>query len=427
MASGVAASERVLQTVEECRDELVELARDLVRIPTVNPPGEHYPECAQLIGERLSEYDFEVDYPRPHLQPVPSRPRVNVVGVRRGEAAHPLVHLNGHFDVVPAGEGWTLDPFAAEVRDGRLYGRGAADMKGGLASAILAAEALRRAGVRLQGTIEVSGTVDEESGGTAGVAELAKSGRIAAGRTDHVIIPEPLNVDRVCIGHRGVYWFKVKIRGRSGHGSMPFLGSSAIDPVGQLLERVRSELRPALAARRTAMPVVPEAARRATINVNSILGGQAGLEPQTPCVADYCEVVFDRRYLLEENLEEVRTEVEELLRSVAAANEDWRLELEELLVVRPTETPREDRLVRTLETTVREVLGRSSALVASPGTYDHKHVTQIGGVTSCVAYGPGVLEQAHQPDEWCRLQDMVDAAKIMALTLLRLLGTASGP
>src|SRR5262249_34652259 len=208
----------------------------------------------------------------------------NVVGTRRGGSG-PVVHLNGHIDVVPPGDGWTVDPFAGLVRDGRIYGRGVCDMKAGIAAAVFAAEAIARAGVELPGTIEVSGTVDEESGGFAGVAHLAQLGRIARGRTDFVVIPEPLNVDRICIGHRGVYWFEVTARGRIGHGSMPFLGASAIDGMGRFLEAVRERLMPSLASRRTVVPVVPAGARHATLNVNGIAGGHNGARIPTPPTA----------------------------------------------------------------------------------------------------------------------------------------------
>ena len=223
-----------------------------------------------------------------------------------GPGAGAVVHLNGHIDVVPAGDGWTIDPFGGVVRDGRIYGRGVCDMKAGIAAAVFAAEAIERAGIRLPGTIEISGTVDEESGGFAGVAHLAERGRIAKGRTDFVIIPEPLDVDRICIGHRGVYWFEVTARGRMGHGSMPFLGVSAIEGMSRLLQAVREDLTPALASRVTAMPVVPEGARHATINVNAIEGGQPIDGIQTPCVADRCRAVFDRRFLLEEGFDATR-------------------------------------------------------------------------------------------------------------------------
>ncbi|MCP5119084.1 MAG: M20/M25/M40 family metallo-hydrolase, partial [bacterium] len=211
----------------------------------------------RAIGDKLDRCGFEVEYLEAADRPEhsPQYPRMNVLGRKRGHSDHPLIHLNGHTDVVPAGEGWTVDPFGGLVRDGRLCGRGSADMKAGIAAAVYAAEAVRRTGVQLEGSIEVSGTVDEESGGFAGMAWLAETGRIAARRTDYVIIPEPLNVDRICIGHRGVYWFKVKAHGKAAHGSMPFLGVSAIDQMSALLEVMRNHLSPALAERTTRMPV----------------------------------------------------------------------------------------------------------------------------------------------------------------------------
>ena len=252
------AVDRVLRSVEDSTQEIVEFTASLIRIPTVNPPGECYDDCARLVGKQLSAFGFDVDYIAAEGCPehTKARPRTNVVGLRRGRSERPLVHLNGHYDVVPAGGSWTLDPFAGIVRDGRIYGRGACDMKAGIASAVYAAEAIRRAGVELAGSIEISATPDEESGGFAGVAFLAEQHRISNSRIDYVIIPEPLNVDRVCIGHRGVYWFEIETRGRIAHGSMPFLGISAIDHMNAILERIRHELRPALAARTTAVPVV---------------------------------------------------------------------------------------------------------------------------------------------------------------------------
>src|SRR5882762_6879306 len=262
--------DRVTAEVDRARDELVKLTADLVRIPTVSPPGEHYDACAHFLGDDLARRGFAIEYIAADGRPehTARHPRVNVVASRRGGPGA-VVHLNGHIDVVPAGDGWTVDPFAGVVRDGRIYGRGVCDMKAGIAAAVFAAEAIARAGVALPGTIEISGTVDEESGGFAGVAHLAERGRIAKTRTDYVIIPEPLNVDRICVGHRGVYWLELTVRGRIAHGSMPFLGVSAVDGMTEVLAAIRHELEPALAARVTAMPVVPDAARHATINVNA--------------------------------------------------------------------------------------------------------------------------------------------------------------
>ncbi len=421
------ARDSVLRAVEEARDEIVDLTRSLIRIPTVNPPGDAYEPCARLLGDVLARGGFDVDFSTAADRPEHSatHPRVNVVGRKRGTTDRPCVHLNGHIDVVPAGSGWTVDPFGGVVRDGRIYGRGASDMKAGIAAAVFAAEAIRRAGVTLAGTLEISGTVDEESGGWAGVAHLARTGRLTSRSTDFVIIPEPLEVDRICIGHRGVYWFEVTAHGRIAHGSMPFLGSSAIEHVGELLHEVRAQLQPALAQRITSMPVVPAAARRATLNVNSVIGGQGGHDVQTPCVAHACTATFDRRYLEEESLDDVQREVAELLRDVERRIPEARFTVRDLMIVPPVRTPEGSPLVASLAAGIRELVRRDASIVASPGTYDHKHVTCLGGIDQCVAYGPGRLELSHQPDEWCDIGELLQATQVIALTLLDLLGVAS--
>ena len=316
----------------------------------------------------LQRRGFAVEYiaadGRPSIRA--RHPRVNVVGTRRGGSG-PVVHLNGHIDVVPAGDGWTVDPFAGVVRDGRIYGRGVCDMKAGIAAAVFAAEAIARAGIELPGTIEISGTVDEESGGFAGVAHLAQVGRIAKDAPTSSIIPEPLNVDRICIGHRGVYWFEVTARGRIGHGSMPFLGVSAIDGMGRLLQAIRDELMPALAPRKTAVPVVPAGARHATINVNGIDGGQPVDGIQTPCVADVCRAVFDRRFLIEEGFDATRDEIVDARRAVAGKAAGVRFELRDLMVVHPTRTPDDSPVIAALDRSIRRVLGRPAELDRQPG------------------------------------------------------------
>jgi succinyl-diaminopimelate desuccinylase len=393
-----------------------------VGIPAVNPPGDAYEPCARFIGEDLARRGYAVEYIAAEGRPEHTRrqPRLNVVGTRRGGPGN-VVHLNGHFDVVPAGSGWTVDPFAGIVRNGRIYGRGVCDMKAGIAASVFAAEAIARAGIRLPGAIEISGTVDEESGGFAGVAYLAERGRIAAGRTHAVIIPEPLNVDRICIGHRGVYWFEVTAHGRIAHGSMPFLGASAIDGMVHLLKAVRDDLGPRLSSRRTEVPVVPPGARYATINVNGIDGGQDVDGIQTPCVADRCRAVFDRRFLVEEGFDATRQEIAELLTQVARSHPAIRFDLRDLMVVHPTKTPDDSPVIGALQEAIQQVLGRAPELIASPGTYDHKHVARIAGIPHCVAYGPGELELAHQPDESCSIDDLLSATKVLALATLDLM------
>ncbi len=412
--------DRVLAEVDRAADEIVDFAARLIRIPTVNPPGDDYEACANVIGDQLRAHGAEV-----HLLPAIGRtehtarhPRINVVGRHGGSANGPAIHLNGHFDVVPAGNGWTRDPFGGDVVDGKLYGRGSCDMKAGLAAAIFAVEAIRRAGIVHAAPLEISGTVDEESGGFAGVAWLAENRWLSRERTKAVIIPEPFGVDRVCIGHRGVYWFEVIAEGRIAHGSMPYLGINAIEGMSHLLDLVRDELGPALFGRVTSMPVVPDGSRHATININGIDGGQPVDDTPSPCVADRCRIVFDRRFLLEEGLERTRAEIAALVSKAQSRMPEVKFSIEDRLIFEPTRTPEDAPVIGALTDAIQRVTGRPAALVASPGTYDHKHVARIAGVPHCVAYGPGQLDLAHQPDEYCAIEDIIAATKVLALAVI---------
>ena len=411
------------------RDDVVELTRSLIRIPTVNPPGEGYEDCARHLGERLRRGGFEVVYERAHgaIGDSDRHPRWNVVARREGDRPGPTVHFNGHIDVVAVGSGWTVDPFAADVVDGRIYGRGSCDMKGGLAAAVVAVEALLEAAPGLPGAIEISGTADEESGGYGGVAFLAERGYFSRPRVDHVIIPEPLNKDRVCLGHRGVWWAELETFGRQAHGSMPFLGDSAIRHMGAVLAAFEAELFPMLAAKRTDMPVVPDGARASTLNINSVHGGEAegfdGLP--APLVADACRLILDRRFLIEEQLDAVKAEVRDLLDRLTRERAGFRYRLTDLFEVVPSMTAAEDPVARAVAGAVEQVLTRPAEFVVSPGTYDQKHIDRIGRLPSCVAYGPGILDLAHQPDEYVVVDDLVDAAQVMGLAALGLLTGAS--
>ena len=421
-------TENLFKAIDERRDDLVELTRALIRFPTVNPPGEAYRPCAEFIGDRLRARGFAVDYVHAAGTPGDTErcPRINVIARRASAAPGPCVHFNSHIDVVQSGAGWTLDPFAAVVKDGRVYGRGACDMKGGLAASIIAVEALIDSAATLPGTLEISGTVDEESGGYGGVHYLAERGWFSPPRVDHVIIPEPLNVDRVCIGHRGVWWAEIETHGRMAHGSMPFLGDCAVRHMHAVVDRFERDLYPKLAARRTDMPVVPPGARHSTLNINSIHGGQAEMPGYpAPVVPDSCRMVIDRRLLIEENVDAAKGEVRELLEQLVKDRGGFRYSIRDIFEVRPTMADRDGPVARSTAAAIRRVIGRDPEFICSPGTYDQKHIDRVGKLRDCIAYGPGILDLAHQPDEYVVIEDMVNSAKVMALAARSLLyGTA---
>jgi succinyl-diaminopimelate desuccinylase len=170
------------------------------------------------------------------------------------------------------------------------------------------------------------------------------------------------------------------------------------------------------------MPVVPDGARQSTLNINSIHGGQSeafsGLP--SPLVADSCRMVIDRRFLIEEPLDDVRAEVREILETLTRERAGFSYVLRELFAVAPTMADRNGPVASATAQAVRRVLGREPQFICSPGTYDQKHVDRIGKLQDCIAYGPGVLDLAHQPDEWVGIDDMVQSAKVMALAALAL-------
>lgn len=417
----------ILAAVTARRQELIGLTQDLIRIPTLNPPGQNYRWICDYLAARLEALGFTLQFIRALGAPGDSDafPRWNLIARMDSGLPGDCVHFNSHHDVVEVGHGWTRDPFGGVLEGDRIYGRGACDMKGGLAASVIAVEAFLASGASWRGSIEISATADEESGGYGGVAYLAQHGHFA--HVTHVIIPEPLHKDRICLGHRGVWWAEIETHGRIAHGSMPFLGDSAIRHMGAVLEEIEHRLYPLLAGKTTAMPVVPEGARQSTLNINSIHGGAAELAPgdtslPAPCVADRCRIIIDRRYLIEEDLAEVKQEIRDVLARVKAQRPTFSYEIKDLFEVQPTMTARDAPIVTSTAAAIERVLARAAEHVVSPGTYDQKHIDRIGRLKNCIAYGPGLLHLAHQPDEWIGVQDMTDSAKVMALVLHDLLG-----
>ncbi|KHA50356.1 acetylornithine deacetylase/succinyl-diaminopimelate desuccinylase family protein [Sulfitobacter geojensis] len=410
------------------RDDLIALTQDLIRIPTLNPPGQDYRLICEYLDKRLSAHGFETQMIRAFGTPGDSEkyPRWNIIARRDGKHAGECVHFNSHTDVVEVGAGWTFDPFGAEISDGKIYGRGTCDMKGGLAASIIAAETFIEQHPDFAGAIEISGTADEETGGYGGVAYLAEHGHFSPDKVQHVIIPEPLNKDRICLGHRGGWWAEIETKGEIAHGAMPFLGDCAVRHMGAVLQEFEDKLFPAMAARYTEMPVVPEGARNSTMNINSIHGGEN--EPaddfdglQAHCVPDSCRIVIDRRFLVEEPLDQVRDEVTGLLDGLRESRPNFEYEITERNSVLPSMTDKESPVVRTVAKAIEDVMGVPPQYVASPGSYDQKHIDRIGKLKNCIAYGPGILDLAHKPDEYIGIDDMIDSAKVMGAALETLL------
>lgn len=174
------------------------------------------------------------------------------------------------------------------------------------------------------------------------------------------------------------------------------------------------------------MPVVPDGAKQSTMNINSIHGGEnEGFEGlPAPLVADSCRMIIDRRFLIEEDLGEVKQEVIDLLEGLRGRRDQFDYQLRDLFEVIPTMADERAPVVREVAAAIEQVLQRKATMVVSPGTYDQKHIDRIGKLKDCIAYGPGILTLAHQPDEYVGVTDMLESAKVMAIALHNLLHPA---
>ena len=204
---------------------------------------------------------------------------------------------------------------------------------------------------------------------------------------------------------------------------MPFLGDCAVRHMNAVMEQFEDVLFPLLQTRKTDMPVVPDGAKQSTLNINSLHGGlDEGFDGlPSPLVPDSCRMVIDRRFLIEEDIEQVKLEVKQILDELVANRASFQYQLRDLFEVIPSMTAKDAPVVREVSSAIQEILGTQAELVVSPGTYDQKHFNRIGKLNNCIAYGPGILDLAHQPDEYVDIDDMLDAAKVMAVATYNLL------
>jgi acetylornithine deacetylase/succinyl-diaminopimelate desuccinylase family protein len=387
-------AERVLSFVDEAG--LVRLAQSFVQIDTQNPPGNEG-ALAASAAEYLGRWGLACE-----IQEV--KPGRNNLLARLGsEGAHPHLIFNGHTDTVPAGGGWTHDPCGGEIAGGRLYGRGASDMKGGLAAMIMAVEAIVRSGADFTGCLTLAAMMDEEE--TQDGTRFAVSHGL---RGDFAIVGEPTDL-RPVIAHKGDAVIEIETRGVEAHGSTPDAGVSAIDHMADVLIELRA-LSERMRARRD--PVVGHP----TLHVGTIEGG---VNPWM--VAGRCRITIDRRVLPGERAEDVVQEVQEVVDRLDKRVPNFRGAVRLATFARPMKTASDNPVVTAVREATATVLGRDPGVHGWSATCDANiHVND--GDTPAIVFGPGSIErEAHRPDESVAISELVEAAKIYALTALRLL------
>jgi acetylornithine deacetylase len=392
--AGVDEARAAAERIDEAR--LVRLAQDLVRIDTDNPPGNET-SAAQFLADYLGGLGLQTE-----LEEV--RPgRANVIARLGSPDARPHLILNGHTDTVPSGGGWQRDPHGGEVVDGVLYGRGSADMKGGIAAMVAAIEAIVRSGLLLRGRLTFMGVMDEEEtqDGTRFSVQRGLRG-------DFAIIAEPTDL-RPVICHKGSAVIEVETRGVEAHGSTPEAGVSAIDAMAEVIAELRG-LAQRLKERSHPLLGSP------SLNVGTVHGG---LNPWT--VPGSCRIQIDRRLIPPERVEDAVREVQEVVAAVAARQPDFRAEARLALWGPYMEIPPDSPVVNAVRAAATEILGADPGVHGLSGTCDSNILVNDGG-TPTVVFGPGsVAKAAHRPNESVDVAEMVSAARVIALAAVRLL------
>jgi acetylornithine deacetylase/succinyl-diaminopimelate desuccinylase family protein len=377
-------------------DEVLQIAQQLVRAPSVNPPGDER-EVAEIVVS--------------HLQPLAMREldtiatgetRRSVVG-RFGASGSRVLAWNGHTDVVSPGEpdSWTAPPFSATVSNGRLWGRGAVDMKGSVACVIHALQAIERAGIQLEGEVALSIVADEETGGEQGTAYLAREGFYDG--ADAGICGEPSSFDAV-VAARGRLWLEVDLTGTSAHASQPERGVNAVLATAALIERLRrlklKEGHPLVGA--------------ATLTPTMVAGGSS---PNS--VPDRCTVTFDRRLLPGEDPGEACAALRDVLDGVKV-DEGVDYELRQRALFDPTEIDAETQIVLAVQDAGEHVFGVRPAITGMSGSTDARFLIAAGVPT--VIFGPGDASDAHTIDESIAVDDLRRGALTYAAAMCQFLG-----
>ncbi|HEX9420442.1 MAG TPA: M20 family metallopeptidase [Methylomirabilota bacterium] len=394
-------------------EEVVELTRALVRIPSVYRPGEpgaNEAEVAAFVESWFRREGLPVD-----VQPVaPGRPNVLAWVGEKGPGRRCLL-LEGHTDVVTEGDpkDWTRPPFAAEMIDGRIYGRGAADMKSGLAAAMVALAAFRRADVTPKGKLVVGALVDEEDA-MLGVRHLVTT---AAGRElDAAIICEP-EQNELCLEQRGVVWARIRARGRMAHGAMPEAGANPITALGAILARVS-----ALEKRLRKQCEKSRHLKPPTVTPTIIQGPPRGVgAPQSNVIPATAELTLDVRITPGIGSEGIQAELEGLCRAAEAAVPGVKVEWEAVNAFRlATKVEKSEALVQAMIHGVRKATGSAPRYGGVPGSTDGTILRMELGIP-IVTCGPGNRLIPHQVDEYVEAKEVADAARIYAAAALKYL------
>jgi succinyl-diaminopimelate desuccinylase len=396
--------------VDQHHQEAIRFLAELVKVPSDNPPGDCAPHGVRA-GELLEALGFAVERDRVPADLIIAngmKSATNLI-VRHRFGPGPVIALNAHGDVVAPGEGWSSDPYGAEIRDGRMYGRGVAVSKSDFATYAFALKALIASDAVLQGTVELHFTYDEEVGGVIGPGRLIETG---LSKPDFVISAG--FAYNVVIAHNGCLHLEIRVEGKSAHAARPDTGVDALEAATSLLTSLYA-LREGYKATRSTVPGIGHP----TLVVGLIEGGI-----NTNVVPDLVTFRVDRRMIPEEHPETVERDLVAAIEAAAAKLPGIKVRIRRVLLARPLQPlPGQEKLVQALQRNALTVLGEAIPADGVPIYTDARLYSGAGIPSVLYGAGPRTLLEAngHRADENLVLEDLRKATKVVALTLADLL------
>jgi len=380
---------------------------DSIKYPTIL--GEAYHDIVKYYDEVLKEYGIDTvvhevprDYLRKNLPESmnPDKPRyILLAKVGYGDR---VLQFNGHYDIVAPGCGWKVtDPFTPKRIDNKIYGRGASDMKGGIA-AIIATLAYLASKEPPDHVVEAAIVPDEEIGGITGTGYLVRE---LKSNPDWVIIAEPSGLDTIWIGHKGAVWAEVYVKGKQVHGSTPWKGVNAFEKMIYLAKYIIENIKPIIESRESTYDYGEPEAKKPTIT----LGGKLTAPGSINIVPGIVGFSIDRRLIVEENVEEAE---KELINYIYKASKEVKADIELKIVSRlqPAFTDPNTELVRRVVESASIIIGTKPRKVVCMGGLDLHYYTEKG--IYAISYGPGDPDQAHMADEYIEITSVHRAIDI---------------